>query len=138
MPHVSRKQIADIASEYDNGVVPLEEVVGSGGNNAIFGNIYGQLPEFDYLAMRATYPSSIEEVYEKLDNFEPLNSQVRRDLSNGFIIDENGHLVRLTRWEHRDIIERMRATLEERTNMRKRFLREDSMDYEYLQVYTLS
>ena len=138
MPHVSRKQIADIESEYDNGVVSPDEVVDSGGDYAIFGNIYGQLLELSYLDMRATYPSSLEEVYEKLDNVEPLNSQVRRDLSNGFIIDENGHLVRLTRWEHRDIIQRMRATPEERTNMRKRFLHEDSMDYEYLQAYTLS
>ena len=138
MPHVSRKQIADIESEYDNGVVPLEEVVDSDGIDAIFGNIHGQLPELSYLDLRATYPSSLEEVYEKLDNFEPLNSQVRRDLSNGFIIDENGHLIMLTRWRHREIIEMMRATPEERYNMRDRFLRYDSLDYEYLKTYTQS
>jgi hypothetical protein len=138
MPRVSRNETGKIMAEYDNGVVSPDEVAASSGDNEIFGNFFEDLNDLYGYTAGAAYPSTQEEVFEQLLRGDRLGARARKDLSNGFIVDEVGFPVYFTRKQHCLIMEAMSATDEEYTNMRNRFLSEDALDQEYLNAFALS
>jgi hypothetical protein len=138
MPRVSRKQVETIKAEYDNGVVTPEEIAESSHDSELFRNFDQDLDDMYGFTSGAHYPSDLEELFELLEDEEPLTAAARLDASNGFIIDENGFPVYFTPKQHRLVIEAMHATPEERNNMHNRFLSEAVLDQEYLNAFALS
>ena len=138
MPKVPTAEVDQIKAEYDNGVVTPEEIAESSHDSELFRNFDEDLNDMYGFTSGANYPSDLDELFELLEDGEPLTAAARLDASNGFIIDENGFPVYFTSKQHRLVIEAMQATPKERNNMHNRFLSEAVLDQEYLNAFALS